>query len=65
MVAIKDFEMPKGCAHCKMCIDHDCFTVDCIILNRAIDLQYDQLNKKRMSDCPIVEIKESEDGKID
>ena len=65
MVAIKDFEMPESCNNCPMSIGTGFCEVSCSILDEVIHLDCYEICKKRMDNCPLVEIKENEDGKID
>lgn len=53
MVAIKDFEMPKSCAECRLS-----FADVCPITGKTQVVNV--INDKMSSDCPLVEIKERE-----
>lgn len=56
MVAIRDFDMPKNCKECIFKIGNRCS-----IINRSsFNAVYHGIKRK---DCPLVEIKENEDGK--
>ena len=62
MVAIKDMEMPKNCAECKLFYFY--FDVDgvihCVCKCRSMEI-FSDLNK-RNDFCPLIEVdKESED----
>lgn len=53
MVGIKDFEMPKWCGECRMCIEEttmDDVSTYCAILNQDITW-----NGNRVDNCPLVE----------
>ena len=63
MVAIKDFEMPKNCAYCNMCFRSGAYLC-CVISDEEIPMEYYN-QTTRPKDCPLVEIKENKDGKID
>lgn len=60
MVEIKNFEMPASCSSCSMMLNGK--DMDCVFVQD--DWEFD-LVKGKYRDCPLVEIKESEDGKID
>ena len=53
MVSIKDFDMPKCCADCKMLDDHYDYPT-CMITSHSRGYNFDIFHK-RMPDCPLVE----------
>ena len=55
MVGIKDMTMPKNCAYCRFRIYGRCYITD---------KRIDNYNCPQIKDggCPLVEIKEQEDG---
>lgn len=53
MVSIKDFDMPKCCADCKMLDDRYDYPT-CVITSHSRGYNFNILNK-RMPDCPLVE----------
>lgn len=57
MVAIKDFGMPSCCVNCDMCLPCALGEGLCHITQHTIGDIYD----KRPSDCPLIEIEQSED----
>ena len=59
MVAIKDFEMPVSC---RECIFHGTYGM-CQVSGYFEDEDY--TNTERSVDCPLIEIKENEDGNVD
>lgn len=61
MVGIKDFGMPSCCGNCEMSCCKRLETFYCVITLQDVDID----SGERDMDCPLVEIKESEDGKID
>lgn len=57
MVGIKDFEMPKKCNDCSLMVTY-AYGRQCTVTSTKINRGY-----IKPKDCPLVEIKENEDGK--
>ena len=57
MIAIKDFGMPHCCVNCDMCLPCALNEGLCHITQKTLSDIYD----KRDSDCPLIEIEQSED----
>lgn len=60
MVAIKDFEMPKSC--------NECFFLgypNCLIKEELFCAEWLGYDIMRHEECPLVEVKVVENGKID
>ena len=58
MVAIKDFGMPSCCGNCEMSCCRRLEIFYCVITLQDVDID----SSERDMDCPLVEIKENEDG---
>ena len=58
MVAIKDFKMPENCYECELHNYHFCD-----ITGSEIEEEWD--NGLKANNCPLVEIKENENGNDD
>lgn len=56
MIAIKDFEMPKSCYDCPICMFD---SEDCKMCG-LIDEEVPYLYKNRHPNCPLIEVKECE-----
>ena len=59
-VLIKDMEMPKGCYDCMLCRLHPIqreLRFCCEVINRAFEASEEsEMEKKRLFDCPLVEV---------
>lgn len=58
MVTIKNFEIPTSCNDCPFSIETGFCELSCAILDKVIYLDCYEICKKRMGDCPLMEVKD-------